>query len=160
MSTEFYGFDDEDFATNPVGEPHMLPSGCGYQGYEFGAGRYPDSQCFGGRLYDMDDCDGEGMIYEPGEYVPCPMCDPKGAIRRHKQDFLTQTRRASNGRLSMKFSKRDSARAARSLVRDIRRNRKNHTEPWGCAPENGESTSQKTPLDSRPIGAARQGGRE
>lgn len=133
MSKEFYGFDDEDFATNPVGEPHMLPDGCGYQGYEFGAGRYPDSQCFGGRLYDMDNCDGQGMIYEPGEYFPCPMCDPKGAIHWHKQDFLTQTRRNKRGDLSMRFSKRDAARAARCLVRDIRRNRKNGTEPWKVA---------------------------
>jgi len=51
---------------------------CNYQGYEFGAGSYPDSVCIDGKLYDADDCDDEGNLYEPGEDIPCPMCDPKG----------------------------------------------------------------------------------
>lgn len=50
----------------------MLPKGCGYMGHEFGAS-YLDSQCFGGRLYDLDNCDG-GLLYEPGDYLPCPNC--------------------------------------------------------------------------------------
>ncbi len=56
-----------------------LPDGCGYEGYEFGA-TYLDSQCFGGRLYDMDNCDGEGNLYEPGAYIPCPQCNHEQAL--------------------------------------------------------------------------------
>ena len=63
-------------------ELQMLPDGCGYQGYEFGAGRYPDSQCFGGRLYDMDNCDEPGTVNEPMDYTPCPICKPKAAIAK------------------------------------------------------------------------------
>jgi len=51
----------------------MLPDGCGYMGHEFGA-RYLDSQCFGGQLYDLDNCDDSGNLYEPGEYIACPQC--------------------------------------------------------------------------------------
>lgn len=36
---------------------------CNYQGYEFGAGRYPDSVCMDGRLLDADQCDAEGNIF-------------------------------------------------------------------------------------------------
>ena len=129
MSTEFYGFDDEDFASNPIGEPNCLPPSCGYQGYEFGAGRYPDSQCFGGRLYDMDNCDGGGMIYEPGGYLSCPMCHPKDAIAEYKQQNLDAIFVTGKG-VARQHSKRRAARMARSLVRDIRRNRHNGTEPW------------------------------
>lgn len=105
-----------------------LPAGCGYQGYEFGAG-YPDSECFGGRLYDMDNCDDAGL-YEPLDYVPCPMCDRRGAVAYHKQRNL----------LSITLSKRRAARRAIMLVYDIRRNRKNGTEPWKHKEEqpNGE----------------------
>ena len=42
----------------------------------FGA-NYPDAQCVNGVLYDLDNCDKEGNLYEPGEYVPCPFCRPK-----------------------------------------------------------------------------------
>lgn len=93
-----------------------LPQGCGYQGYEFGAS-YPDSLCCGGRLYDCDNCDDAGNLYEPGEYIPCPMCDPSGARAYH-------TRTMSAGTYA------ERRRAARCLVADIRRNRKNGTEPW------------------------------
>lgn len=92
---------------------------CGYQGYEFGA-PYPDSICVGGQLHDADYCDDNGALHEPGEYVPCPMCYRKEAIAYWKQQNLC----------SGSGSRRDAARAARSLVRDIRRNRKNGTEPW------------------------------
>ena len=51
----------------------MLPKGCGYTGYDFGAS-YKDSQCFGGQLYDLDHCDGDGLLFEPMEYKPCPEC--------------------------------------------------------------------------------------
>lgn len=92
---------------------------CGYQGYEFGA-PYPDSICVDGRLYDADNCDDNGALYEPGDDIPCPMCYPKAAIAYWKQQNLMGTR----------GSKRNAARAARSLVRNIRMNRQNGTEPW------------------------------
>jgi hypothetical protein len=110
-------------------QPPELPSGCGYQGYEFGA-PYPDSECFGGRLFDMDNCDGDGLLYEPGDYIPCPMCHPKDAIAYYKQLNLLSLNRSNNRGGPRGYSKRDCARMARQLVRDIRRNRKNGTEPW------------------------------
>lgn len=54
-------------------EVPTLPKGCGYKGHEFGA-NYLDSECFGGQLYDMDNCDDNGLLYEPCEYLPCPNC--------------------------------------------------------------------------------------
>lgn len=65
-------------------DPPMLPDGCGYMGYEFGAG-YIDSQCFGGRLYDLDNCDGD-MLYEPGDYLPCPKCQMEEWFEKHAED--------------------------------------------------------------------------
>ncbi len=50
-----------------------LPDGCGYMGSHFGAS-YIDAECFGGRLYDMDYCDGDGLLFTPGDYVACPSC--------------------------------------------------------------------------------------
>jgi hypothetical protein len=93
----------------------QLPEGCGYQGYEFGAA-YPDSICFGGRLYDADNCDDDGNYYEPAEHVPCPMCNRIGAINYH-----------TNQNSGSYASRR---KAARHLVDDIRKNRRNGTEPW------------------------------
>ena len=98
----------------------MSYAGCGYQGYEFGAGRYPDSQCFGGRLYDMDNCDEPGTVFEPSEDIPCPMCHPRKAI-----DYWTDRNRRS-GELTAKKARK----AAECLVADIRKNRQNGTEPW------------------------------
>ena len=40
----------------------------------FGAS-YPDACCINGYLYDMDDCDDHGNLYEPGEKHPCPFCN-------------------------------------------------------------------------------------
>jgi hypothetical protein len=100
-----------------------LPAGCGYQGYEFGAA-YPDSICFGGRLYDADYCDSSGNYYEPTEYIPCPMCREKEAI-----EYWTEQNMLNGGR-----TKREAKKAAVSLVEDIRRNRKNGTEPWKSKP--------------------------
>ena len=94
-----------------------LPEGCGYQGYEFGAGSYPDSICFGGKLYDADSGEhGEDgfMYYEPAEDIPCPMCREKEAIA-----YWTQ-RNMSTGR-----DRGEAGKAARSLVADIRRNHAN-----------------------------------
>lgn len=77
-------------ATDNLPQPGISPSGeqskefpdvesCGYQGYEFGAS-YPDSICVDGQLYDADNCDDEGNLYEPLEDVPCPMCREEDAI--------------------------------------------------------------------------------
>lgn len=97
-----------------MSKPKMLPPVCGYQGYEFGAS-YPDSICHGGRLYDADNCDSKGNLYEPTEDIPCPMCHPRLAVRYWAE-------RNGGGAEGLK--------AARSLVADIRRNRRNGTEPW------------------------------
>ena len=85
-----------------------LPAGCGYQGYEFGAS-YPDSICYGGRLYDADSCDGNGNLRIPDEDIPCPICRPEDAIKWHAG--------RSNG------TRAQCLMAATSLVADIRRNR-------------------------------------
>jgi len=52
---------------------------CDYQGYEFGAGAYPDSDCVDGYLYDADSWDGKGYtIPAPDEEkIPCPKCNPE-----------------------------------------------------------------------------------
>jgi len=59
---------------------------CNYQGYEFGAS-YPDSMCMDGQLYDADACDGHGNVYEPMEYIPCPMCHPIAYIKSRADYF-------------------------------------------------------------------------
>jgi len=105
-----------------MSEIPQLPEGCGYQGYEFGAGRYPDSICFGGKLYDADDCDGYGNYYEPSEDIPCPMCHEKEAVAYWEERFR------SGG-----DSKIKAHVAARSLIRGIRSNRERGTEPWTVA---------------------------
>jgi hypothetical protein len=85
---------------------------CDYQGYEFGAGSYPDSVCIDGRLYDADNCDGDGNLFDTGEDIPCPMCNPKGAV-----EYWTDQNRNGGG------TRKAAAKAARSLVADIRANR-------------------------------------
>lgn len=101
----------------------QLPEGCGYQGYEFGA-NYPDSICCGGKLYDADNCDNKGNLYEPGEDIPCPMCREKEAVRYWRE----------RNYLSGDVSRADAHEAAKQLVADIRKNRANGTEPWKSAP--------------------------
>lgn len=59
----------------------MATNGCAYQGHEFGASDYPDSVCVKGRLFDGDNCDSKGRLYEPAEYLPCPMCNREEAVR-------------------------------------------------------------------------------
>jgi hypothetical protein len=83
------------------GQP-MPPGGCGYQGYEYGAGTYPDSICVDGLLFDADDCDNDGNLYVPEEEMPCPICDKKGAIA---------------------FWRQRGNKNAKALIEDIRRNR-------------------------------------
>lgn len=106
----------------PKSEMKILPEGCGYQGYEFGAGSYPDSICFGGKLYDADNCDSNGNYYDPMEDIPCPMCREKEAI-----EFWAQRNRSSGQ------NKAEALAAAKSLVADIRKNREHGTEPWNKA---------------------------
>ncbi len=94
------------------GAVDVARGGCNYQGYEFGAGSYPDSVCVDGRLFDADNCDNAGNLYEPLETIPCPMCHPRQAIKywteRNMNSGLTRKRANS---------------AARSLVADIRTKR-------------------------------------
>ena len=40
----------------------------------FGA-NYPDACCIDGYLYDLDNCDDNGNLYEPPEKIPCPFCN-------------------------------------------------------------------------------------
>ncbi len=94
---------------------------CDYQGYEFGA-PYPDSVCIDGRLHDADACDDKGNLYDPMEDIPCPMCRKDDAVK-------WWTGRMGIG--DMNYVER--RKAARALVADIRRNRKNGTEPWKAA---------------------------
>ncbi|WP_426269205.1 hypothetical protein ACN9MB_13335 [Dyella kyungheensis] len=47
---------------------------CDYQGYEFGAGTYPDSYCIDGSLHDAD------SDYLNEEDFPCPICRREEAI--------------------------------------------------------------------------------
>jgi len=91
---------------------------CNYQGYEFGAS-YPDSVCIDGKLYDADNCDDKGNLYEPDEDVPCPMCRPADAVKYHIHRMNSGLRTYEERR-----------KMARHLVADIRKNRKNGTEPW------------------------------
>lgn len=48
---------------------------CKYQGYEFGAGSYPDSYCLDGTLHDAD----SDYLNEEGR--PCPICRRDDAIQ-------------------------------------------------------------------------------
>jgi hypothetical protein len=96
-----------------------MSKSCGYQGYEFGAGSYPDSICVSGRLFDADACDGEGNLFDPMEDIPCPMCRPEDAIAwwadRNScfvDDDETEEETAARARDN-----------AISLVTDIRKNR-------------------------------------
>lgn len=66
-----------------------LPDGCGYIGHDFGAS-YPDSQCFGGRLYDMDDSDEPGMVNEPGEFIYCPECQHEAWLEDQRENVEEQ----------------------------------------------------------------------
>jgi RecJ-like exonuclease len=85
---------------------------CGYQGYEFGAGSYPDSICIDGRLFDADNCDDSGNLYQSMEDVPCPICRRAEAVK-----YWTERNRCGG------TTAKRAAQAARSLVRDIRQRR-------------------------------------
>ena len=92
---------------------------CDYQGYEFGAGTYPDSICIDGRLHDADHCDPKGNVFLKDEDIPCPVCRPQEAIawwtERNNffiEDGVTEAENLAKARTS-----------AISLVNDIRANR-------------------------------------
>jgi len=59
---------------------------CGYQGHEFGA-NYPDSVCVEGRLFDADNCDEKGLLYEPLDFIPCPQCNHDEWIEAQREDI-------------------------------------------------------------------------
>lgn len=102
--------------------------GCGYQGYEFGAGAYPDSMCVDGFLYDADRCDDKGNLYKPEDEIPCPMCNERGAIQ-----YWAERNRLSG------LPKKASVDNARSLVSDIRKNRQNGEPPWKARVKHDET---------------------
>jgi hypothetical protein len=92
---------------------------CDYQGYEFGAGTYPDSVCIDGRLHDADNSPGPGEVYLLEEDIPCPICRPKDAIAwwTERNSFFVE-----DGESEAQCVERAKA-AAVSLVNDIRANR-------------------------------------
>ena len=95
---------------------------CSYQGYEFGAGSYPDSVCINGSLHDADHCDADGNVYLKEEDIPCPMCRPLDAI----EWWADQNATFWDDDEDMD-DEEDHQRRARetaiSLVTDIRKNR-------------------------------------
>lgn len=92
---------------------------CGYQGYEFGAGSYPDSICSDGRLSDADNCDSSGNVYLNEEDVPCPICRRDDAIA-----YWTRRNSFFNDDDKDEATVASEAKAsAISLVDDIRKNR-------------------------------------
>lgn len=85
----------------------MSLQGCGYQGYEFGAG-YLDSLCQGGWLQDMDSEHDSREV----DYKPCPQCCQIQAMDYYHEQMRTEWR-----------PKKSPVWAAWHLVMDIRRNR-------------------------------------
>lgn len=95
---------------------------CDYQGYEFGAGTYPDSVCVDGRLLDADHCDDQGNLYDNEEDIPCPMCRPDDAVEwwfERNAFFWDDDEDESD----IEGHNKRAHEAAVSLVTDIRRNR-------------------------------------
>lgn len=48
----------------------------------FGA-NYPDARCIDGYLYDLDDCDDNGNLYEPADKIPCPFCNKEKYFEKY-----------------------------------------------------------------------------
>lgn len=92
---------------------------CDYQGYEFGAGAYPDSICIDGRLHDADNSPAPGEVYLQEEDIPCPICRPADAIAwwSERNAFFIE-----DGESEAQCAERAAA-AAVSLVNHIRANR-------------------------------------
>jgi len=107
---------------------------CSYQGYEFGAGRYPDSMCIDGRLFDADNCDGDGNLYAPMEDIPCPMCSREKAI-----DYWKEQNKDIGGDEddSEEEVERKARECAICLVDDIRFNRGIAIPDDSCHPSAG-----------------------
>ena len=95
---------------------------CNYQGFEFGAGRYPDSVCIDGSLHDADACDDSGNIYLNDEDVPCPLCRATDAV-----DWWTERNALfwddGEDMADEEGHQRRARETATSLVNDIRANR-------------------------------------
>jgi len=100
------------------------PDSCGYQGYEFGAGTYPDSVCIEGRLHDADNGPGDGQVYLNDEDIPCPMCRPAEAVEwwTERNALFVEEGETEEQALAR------AREAAISLVTDIRRNRGKETD--------------------------------
>jgi hypothetical protein len=93
---------------------------CDYQGYEFGAGRYPDSYCIDGTLHDAD------SDYMNDEDVPCPICNRDGAITWWYSRWKGMSE--VDDERSVDVINDEHRASAISLVDDIRKNR-GITEP-------------------------------
>lgn len=48
--------------------------------FPFWGASYPDACCIDGKLFDLDRCDDEGNLYQPGDDVPCPFCQTEDFI--------------------------------------------------------------------------------
>lgn len=110
---------------------------CNYQGYEFGAGTYPDSVCIDGSLHDADHCDDNGHIYLNDEDVPCPMCRPSEAVKwwAERNAMFWEDGEDENDESGHNERARSTAL---NLVTEIRANR-GVTEPFETAPESEAS---------------------
>lgn len=92
---------------------------CDYQGFEFGVGAYPDSVCIDGKLFDADNCDDNGNLYEPHDDIPCPICKPKEAI----EYWFEQNNTFIDEDATDEENEAKAMSCAISLVNDIRKNR-------------------------------------
>ena len=84
-----YAIEDEpthiDWITNPKvirydDEINSCPE------FPFFGATYPDARCIDGNLYDLDDCDYVGNLYDYGDYNPCPFCRKNEFIELHGVD--------------------------------------------------------------------------
>lgn len=57
----------------------------------FGA-NYPDATCIDGYLYDLDNCDVNGNLYEPSEKIPCPFCNKEEYFMDKEEDSAAMER--------------------------------------------------------------------
>ncbi len=94
---------------------------CDYQGYEFGAGTYPDSICINGSLHDADSGDGAGEVYLSEEDIPCPMCRRDDAINWWFERWKDMSE--PDDRRDWETINAEHMARAVSLVDDIRKNR-------------------------------------
>ncbi len=53
---------------------------CDYTGFDFGAD-YEDSSCIKGKLYNLDNCDDNGNLYDDEDTPDCPHCAGTGFMR-------------------------------------------------------------------------------